>query len=173
MSSGSPSTHKHKPYTSRKITSRQLRRDDTCMDYFSADQVAQMQAAFQAYRQPTPPPPPLPPPARPPPRVPPASHPAQPLLPGKHSPSPSPAQAAPTMPMGTSTPAALVAADQDRHPPPDASATCKTQLEVYSQCGGEGGSCAEGGCMDAPFADSCCPSTTVCVRSNAYYWQCL
>ena len=78
--------------------------------------------------------------------------------PKSNTPSPTPWGPSPTPSPKSPTPS----------PSPTPVSSCKETLEAYSACGG-----INTGSGDAQIPGSCCQDGFSCVRSNAYYWQCM
>ncbi|KAK9804248.1 hypothetical protein WJX72_003170 [[Myrmecia] bisecta] len=48
---------------------------------------------------------------------------------------------------------------------------CQIPLDLWAQCGGQGGMCIGDSCADKEWPSTCCPGA--CHRQNAFFWQCL
>lgn len=46
-------------------------------------------------------------------------------------------------------------------------------LKEYQQCGGRDNCPYPGGCLDMPWRNCQCPTGTLCIRKDQFYWQCL
>jgi hypothetical protein len=53
-------------------------------------------------------------------------------------------------------------------------AAAQAQLNIWDQCGGQGGNCKQvGACVDGPYSNKTCPSGTSCLKQSNWYYQCL